>query len=525
MVRKLLAACAIIASLLVITGHGQTGTVMPSPYQTVFDSNGNPINAAKVCTYTAGTTTPVSTFTDVTLGVANANPIRTDSAGRFVAFLTPGVSYKFVYQDSSGTTGTCDGVTFRTVDNVLAVPGSSSSVDTIGIAASTLTAREAVYLSDGSGGLIAGSWYPASSALAYSSTLPVIGMTTNAIVAGATGAIRISGQMPNMTALTVGADYFLSTGGTITTTAPTLSRYIGRADSTTTLELVPNPRATTFADTSLVCGRLTLTTAVPVTIADVTAATTLYYSPIQGCNQITLYNGSLNVTDTLPEISIAVPATTSQMYDVFVLDTAGVPSLELLAWTNDTTRATAVSLQNGFLSKAATPTRRYVGSFRTTTVSGQTEDSIAKRYVWNYYNRVPRSLRVLEATDSWMYTTATIRQANGAATNQLDVVVGIAEIVLDAHVRVWVVNSGGAVVSVGIGEDSTTVYKVGALLVSAVTAPASGTIVSADLLVSPAVGRHIYTWLEYSTAAGGSTWYGDNGSTFLQSGIFGTIPG
>src|SRR5207302_2321560 len=183
----------------------------------------------------------------------------------------------------------------------------------------------------------------------------------------------------------------------------------------------------------------------PVTTADVTAATTLYYTPVSGCNQITLWNGSTLVTDTLTEASLAVPATTSTLYDVFAVDTSGTVSLEALAWTNDTTRATAVTLQNGFLAKSGVPTRRYVGSFRTTAVSGQTEDSVAKRYVWNYYHRVRRVLRRLETTSTWTYTTATFQQANASTANQVDAVIGFAEVPVSLTLSGVGNNSGGGV--------------------------------------------------------------------------------
>src|SRR3990167_10501799 len=157
--------------------------------------------------------------------------------------------------------------------------------------------------------------------------------------------------------------------------------------------------------------RLTLTTVTPVTTADVTAATTVYLTPYKG-SYIGLYDGTSWQAYTLTEISIAVPATTSTMYDLYVYDSSGTLTLEAVAWTNDTTRATALALQNGVYCKTGTLTKRYVGSFRTTGSSGQTEDSLAKRYVWNYYNRVVRQLRVIEATDTWAYSTNTIRQAN-----------------------------------------------------------------------------------------------------------------
>ena len=277
--------------------------------------------------------------------------------------------------------------------------------------------------------------------------------------------------------------------------------------------------------TSICDGRLTLTTATPVTTADVTAATTIYLTPYKG-NKISLYDGSsLWKVYSFTELSIAVPATTDTMYDVFVYDNAGTPTLELTAWTNDTTRATALTTQNGVLVKTGATTRHYVGSFRTTGVSGQTEDSDTKRYVWNYYNRVTRRLRVIESTNSWTYSTAAFRQANAAAGNQVDVVIGYAEDVLDVVAVGFATNSLTTTRSVtsGIGVGSTTVN-------SAITSPAGAASTSFGGTIAvykavPAVGRQYYSWLERGDGADTQTWYGDNGGTELQAGIHGSVLG
>ena len=97
-------------------------TLTPTPYQTVLDSNGDPVSGAKVTTYLAGTTTAASTYTTSAGDVANANPIVADSAGRFVAYLSAGLSYKFVITTSAD-------VAVDEQDNVLAVPGSSVNLD------------------------------------------------------------------------------------------------------------------------------------------------------------------------------------------------------------------------------------------------------------------------------------------------------------------------------------------------------------------------------------------------------------
>lgn len=113
------------------------GTVMPSPFQTLFDTSGNPVVGGLVYTYTAGTTTPVATYTAVDLLTPNANPIVTDSAGRFVAFLSPGLSYKFVYQ-------TAGAVAIRTDDNIVTVPSGSSS--NVGLMNTDFTTTSATYV-------------------------------------------------------------------------------------------------------------------------------------------------------------------------------------------------------------------------------------------------------------------------------------------------------------------------------------------------------------------------------------------
>lgn len=275
-------------------------------------------------------------------------------------------------------------------------------------------------------------------------------------------------------------------------------------------------------------GRLTLTTALPVTTADVTGVGTVYYTPLDG-DCISLHDGiSKWFTYYLSEMSVAVPAVASKMYDVFCYANAGVPTLEALAWTNDTTRATAIARQDGVLVKSGDSTRLYLGSFRTTTVAGQTEDSFAKRYLWNMYNRRMRSMRVVEATDSWNYTTATLRQANANAANQLDLIQGVSEDEVEARVETAATNGTASVAILsGIGLDSTSANASGAIIQNASVAVISAPSIStASWRGFTGVGRHYLAWLEYSGATGVTTWYGDSGApTLAQSGIHGSMMG
>jgi hypothetical protein len=277
-------------------------------------------------------------------------------------------------------------------------------------------------------------------------------------------------------------------------------------------------------------GRLTLTSGTAVTSSDVTGATSVYFTPYRG-NRCALYNATLAywTPSIFTERSVTnAGVTASRPHDVFLYDNSGTLTLELTAWTSDTVRATGITLQDGVYVKSGATTRRYLGTVYV-DASSQFTDSAAKRYVWNYQHRVRRPLQKIESTDSWAYTATTFRQANNAATNQVDVVVGVAEAPLELTVHGASSNpSAGVGRAVGIGEDSTTTDSstVKNNLTTA-TAPASVTVVNiAELQKYPAIGRHYYAWIEKSAATGTTTWYGDLGdATYYQAGLVGWIEG
>ena len=248
--------------------------------------------------------------------------------------------------------------------------------------------------------------------------------------------------------------------------------------------------------------RLTLTTGVPVTTSDVTGATTIYLTPYKG-NRISLFTSGVWKTYITTELSVALGTLTSGLpYDVFVFDNSGNPTLNIVAWTNSTTRATALVYQDGVLVKSGGAAFRYLGTFYTTSTT-QTEDSAAKRFLWNYYNRVFRNWIKTSGTASWTYTIATFRQANADATLQLDCVVGVSEDSTEITAYCPASNAGGILVSTGVGVNSTTVNsaQTGG---SAAGGNAVG-IASTYSAVLP-LGRNFFPWLEWSTASGTTTW-------------------
>lgn len=479
----------------------------------------SPLAGGKLYTYAAGTTTPIDTYGTIDGSVVNTNPIILNAAGRPTSngttetglYLRPGQSYKFVLTDAAG-------VPVWTQDDIPAVPPSSVNLDLPGTAGEAVLAGQVCYLSDGAGGRTAGQWYLADADQDYASITPVIGVAVASASAGTSTTFRVDGRAEGLTGLAAGTTYYVSsTAGGLTSTAT--ARAVGVADSATTLVIRANPPANIFplpAD-----GRLTLASGTPVTTSDVTGATTIYYTPYRG-TRLALYDGVGWRVYAFSELSLAVPATTNTVYDVFVFANAGVPTLELTAWTNDTTRATALTRQDGVLVKSGATTRRYLGTFRTTGVSGQTEDSAAKRYLWNAYHRVPTPLQRFDTTASWTYATASWRQARAQSTNQVEWVAGLNEDCVEVRVQVMgSIATGGNGFAVGVALDAT---QPGANTTGSDVSPGTSgerVTLTARYLGAPGIGRHFVAWCEYGNPAT-VTFYGTGPSTSaIASGLLG----
>ena len=78
-------------------------TVAPAA-QKYFDSDGiTPLASGKVYTYSAGTTTPLATYSDAAGSTPNANPITLDANGQALIYVTAGTAYDFVIKRPDGT--------------------------------------------------------------------------------------------------------------------------------------------------------------------------------------------------------------------------------------------------------------------------------------------------------------------------------------------------------------------------------------------------------------------------------------
>jgi hypothetical protein len=256
--------------------------------------------------------------------------------------------------------------------------------------------------------------------------------------------------------------------------------------------------------------------------------------PYKG-NEIALYSGSSSLWTYYQsaQLSIAVPNTANTAYDVFIYDNSGTPTLELTAWSNSGigtgARATALVYQDGVLVKSGVLTRRYLGSFVTTSTLGQTEDSATNRFLWNYYHRLPRQFIRTETAVSWTYGTTTVRQANANVLNQVNFFIGVSEDVVSANVVSFCTANGTNLqADIGLTLDSITVHSfTNATWQQAIMA--TGSLISVALNATyngyPGIGQHYLAWVE-STGGTSATFYGYIGGTgadTYKNGIMGSI--
>lgn len=294
-------------------------------------------------------------------------------------------------------------------------------------------------------------------------------------------------------------------------------------------------------------GRLTLTSGVPVTTADVAGATSIFLTPYSG-QFVPGYNGVEWVQyDVGGEISLALDSNAAhtgyhqlgKLFDLFVEVSTGVPRLVSgPAWTSTTVRAQAISQLNGLWTNTASMVTKfdtsaatltvpanqglYVGTFGA-TANGQTGDLASGRNLWNFFNRKPRKLAIFDATNTWNYSVAAFQPMNANGNNIASFIRGLDEdVVLATHVA-QAINSTATVRTViaSIGLDATNAKAADVKngfgqINNAVTFPLTATYSG-----YPGLGFHYLCPLEFGGGADVQTWYGDNGGTSFQSGLNG----
>ena len=265
--------------------------------------------------------------------------------------------------------------------------------------------------------------------------------------------------------------------------------------------------ATALAGTS----KVDITGAVTANItANGVANTSIYYAPYNH-NLISLWNGYRWKTVEFSETELALGTlTASKPYDIYGYLNAGVLSLELLAWTSDTVRATEITRQDGRWCKSGDKTRLLLGTLYTDSTTS-TQNSKEKLYLANIHNILDFFMDVRESAASWTYSVGSFRQVNGNTQNQVDFICPQNNWVVEVFSKFRVNNNTSTyrVAFSGIGIDSTTVSS-GSNAGVWVTSTDLGqqTITSYKGLIN--TGKHFVAALEAGAGSDTQTWFGSS---------------
>lgn len=233
--------------------------------------------------------------------------------------------------------------------------------------------------------------------------------------------------------------------------------------------------------------------------ADTAGTSNLFLTPYNG-NKLALYdNTSATWREyTLNEQTIPLACVANTNYDIFALDNgSGVVVFEQVAWTNNTTRANALSRQDGVWVRSGSPEKRYLGTYRGTGVN-TTVSTNTRRFIFNAENRIPHRLGWNLAAQYTITTNGVWRVLGGLTSNYIEVVAGLADQDIDLKGTVLAECGPGNSHAFGWGVRNT------------ILPPTAGTFVGSlgyvfverfastvfSMIDRPPVGYHFYAPLE-----------------------------
>lgn len=342
--------------------------------------------------------------------------------------------------------------------------------------------------------------------------------------------------------------------------------------TTATITLANNSTLTTLGNTilsgtnsgdvlTLPTGRLSLSSTSSLPTTDITAGTTLYYVdcgggaiPIWDIASSTWimrpFTGSLSIAlDSNPAHTIYQSA--GNCFDVYAFYDSSLGSVRLgitgTAGPDLSLRGTVVSglvlkngiwvnTLNGFLRvnntgntlgvdyiQPGVNAATYLGTIGT-VLAGQVDDTVVKRLVFNAYNPKPRNMYKKFTGVAYAYNGA-YRQVNADTTNQLEFIIGLEGILVDAFAQHNTVSSAAPGAFKTVIYDATTGLQLPNALAGSTgrNMDTTGSFPATFRWTGyPPLGRKTWYWME-SWFAGTLTWQTE--SDISRNGIFATISG
>jgi hypothetical protein len=500
----------------------------------ITNSDGRP-RAGSLAIYAEGTSNLSTVYSEKTLVTTQTNPVPADAGGKLPAIFLAAATYKVIAYDEDGATILYENDHYVVPDlsglTVISFPVVGKSADfTIGS-----SDYGKVFEVDASAGAVT--------------------VTCQALTRGNGFPAFINKKDSSANAVTLSAAVGETfNGGNSTYQLTQQNQTVGIVSEGAAgwrIFVSPSPTATPIRPQ----GRLTLTTGLPVLAADVTAATTLYYTASDG-NYFPLWDGtSWQVRQFPADLSLALDNNSghtgyhqaNKLFDVFTADDGGTTRFGTgPAWTagavagavgnyvsaGTLTTSTAargtgagsteLARINGVWANANTMTLRY-GSASGNTVSiaagkatylgtiwidatdGQITCHLAygqnrKWGVWNAYNRVPIELIAGDSTATWTYGTNTLRKSNNAGGNSVTVLCGLPEEPVLSRFKQYLSNTSSDVLTqIAIGAGSFTAasgvtgsYRIG--VTASISTPAA--TLDAEYRQLPFIGLQSFSCLE-----------------------------
>ena len=434
-----------------------------NPDEQFCDSTGLPYAGGSLAFYASGTSTPLNTYSDSALSIANTNPVVLDSAGRANSIFLQNLAYKVVLSDVNSNV-------IWTFDPVFSSDYSSRAKLTSGSG----SPNGSVAGTAGSAGIGADVYWDNTNNILYVCTT-----TGNAAAAVWTAVNSTSAAAivsPPQGYLTPTSGTPIITSDVVANTSLVYTPYVGN--------LVPVYSGTGFVPT--VFSELTLT------LTSSQALNTIY--------DVFVFNNSGVLTlVTGPGWSVSTAGSGARGTG------AGTTQLSRLSGIYvNTVQITGRNSSNSYTIPANQAT--YLGSISIDGTAGQitlhrSYGQSRKWAIWNAYNRTSITLLTGDSTASWTPSGGTFNNTNSNAANSATVFTGLPyDAVYSVYTQVGTVSyaNNTAGMTNGIGLNNTTgAGSTGSVSVGNTTTSGSGigNAISTYLLL-PTIGINKLNLLE-----------------------------
>ena len=464
-----------------------------NPDEQFCDSTGLPYAGGSLAFYASGTSTPLNTYSDSGLSIANTNQVVLDSAGRSGSIFLQNLAYKVVLSDVNNNQ-------IWTEDPVYASDYSTRAKLTTGSGSPNgNTAGTA-----GSAGIGADTYWDSTNLILYVCT--TTGNAASAVWTAVNSSTAAAVVIPPQGYLTPTSGTPIITADVIGNPSLVYTPYVGN--------LVPIYSGTAFVPT--VFSELTLT------LTSSQAANGIYDVFIfNNAGVLTLVTGPAWSSATPPSCSRGAPTALARLSGI---------------WVNNI----SISGKNGANTYTIPANQAtYLGSIYIDGTAGQitchrSYGQNRKWSIWNAYNRVPIILQAGDATGSWSYGTPGVRASNnvpssytattfnvgGPAANGATVFCGLSEEqVAASFLQTSVVGTNTASLwKIGIGVNSISVFSgvVGSAQVLANQSNFSINLFGEYDTSTPPLGISILTCLENANSGAAITFDGGSSQMVLR---------